>query len=269
MGIIYQYYTITMIRLLKIISTTVLLLSTHYFTAQELSSKAFKSGEHLTYQASYNISGVLTTFAEINMRVTTVKTKKNNYLHLKCTANTYKKWDDFFKIRDIYEAYVTPYNVKPVLYRRDAVENGTIRKEKYIFRGNTIKATYVRGHAPEVKVNFNIPANTRDIVSTIYYIRNLPLAGAKKGDSKDFNIVFDRKTKPITLTFLGTETINTIFGAKKCYKIAVSAQIKKIKKGTNFIYITADKNKIPVLIKFSIPVGNGQLKLTKAINLKH
>ena len=237
--------------------------------AQELSSKAFKSGEQLTYQASYKMSGILTTFAQVNMNITTVKTKKSSYLRLKCTANTYKKWDDFFKIRDLYEAYVTPYTLKPVLYKRDALENGTIRKEKYIYRGNKVKATYVRGHAPKAKANFTIPANTRDIVSTIYYVRNLPLEGAKKGDSKNFNVVFDRKTKPVTLTFLGTETINTIFGAKKCYKIAVSARSKKLKKGGNILYITADNNKIPVLIKFNIPVGSGQLKLTKANNLKY
>ena len=113
--------------------------------AQELSSKSFKSGEHLGYQASYNMSGVLTTFAEVNMKVATVKTSKNSYLHLKCTANTYKKWDNFFKIRDLYEAYVSPYSLKPSLYKRDNNENGTIRKEKYIYKGNNIQSTYVRG----------------------------------------------------------------------------------------------------------------------------
>ncbi len=255
--------------LFKITTIACLLFCFASSTAQNLSSKAFKSGEQLTYQASYKMSGILTTFAQVNMNITTVKTKKSSYLRLKCTANTYKKWDDFFKIRDLYEAYVTPYTLKPVLYKRDAVENGTIRKEKYIYRGNKVKATYVRGHAGEVKTNFTIPANTRDIVSTIYYIRNLPLEGAKKGVTKKFNIVFDRKTKPVTLTFLGTENINTIFGNKKCYKIAVSANTKKLKKGGNILYLTADNNKIPVLIKFSIPVGSGQLKLTKAINLKY
>lgn len=242
-----------------------------YGTAQGLSSKSFKSGEHLAYQASYNMSGVLTTFAEVNMKVATVKTSKNSYLHLKCTANTYKKWDDFFKIRDLYESYVSPYSLKPSLYKRDNNENGTIRKEKYIYKGNNIQSTYVRGKSGEVKANFTIPQNTRDIVTTLYYIRNLPIDKANTGDQKDFNIVFDRKTKSATLTFMGTETVSTILGNKKCYKIGVSLKKDKLLKGkaNNVVYITADKNKIPILIKFNIPVGSGQLKLIKANNLKY
>lgn len=238
--------------------------------SQELSSKSFKSGEHLSYQASYNMSGVLTTFAEVNMKVATVKTSKNSYLHLKCTANTYTKWDSFFKIRDLYEAYVTPHTVTPVLYKRDNNENGTIRKEKYIYKGTNVKATYVRGQSGEIKADFSIPPNTKDIVSTLYYIRNLPIANAKSGDQKDFNIVFDRNTKSTTLTFLGTETISTVLGQKKCYKIGISLKQDNLLKGktNNVVYITADRNKVPVLIKFNIPVGSGQLKLTKATNLK-
>lgn len=136
------------------------------------------------------MSGVLTTFAEVNMKLVTVKTSKNSYLHLKCTANTYKKWDGFFKIRDLYEAYVCPYSLKPSLYKRDNNENGTIRKEKYIYKGNNIQSTYVRGKAGAVKANFTIPANTRDIVSTLYHIRNLPINNANTGDQKYFNIIF-------------------------------------------------------------------------------
>lgn len=260
-----------MIQLLYKLTLTLIfsVLSLNSFS-QGLSSKSFKSGEHLSYQASYNMSGVLTTFAEVNMKVATVKTNKNSYLHLKCTANTYAKWDNFFKIRDLYEAYVTPHTATPVLYKRDNNENGTIRKEKYIYKGNNIQATYVRGQSGNIKANFTIPDGTKDIVSTLYYIRNLPISTAKSGDRKDFNIVFDRKTKSVTLAFLGTETIPTIFGQKKCYKIGVSLKKGNLLKGKadNIVYITADRNKVPVLIKFNIPVGSGQLKLTKATNLK-
>ena len=254
----------------KIGFLTALIAITFSGYAQKLSSKAFKSGEHLSYQASYNMSGVLTTFAEVNMEVATVKTSKNNYLHLKCTANTYTKWDSFFKIRDLYEAYVTPYTVTPVLYKRDNNENGTIRKEKYIYKGQNVKATYVRGQSGHIKADFTIPENTKDIVSTLYTIRNLPISKAKTGDTKDFNIVFDRKTISATLTFLGTETISTVLGQKKCYKVGISLKKDKLLKGktSNVVYITADRNKVPVLIKFNIPVGSGQLKLTKAQNLK-
>ena len=57
-------------------------------------------------------------------------------------------------------------------------------------------------------------------------------------------------------------------GNKECYKIAVNNNSLK---GTNknIVYLTADNNKVPVLIKFSIPAGTGQLSLTQASGLKN
>lgn len=253
----------------KIILTSIVLLSSLFVPAQELNSKAFKSGEHLTFQASYNMSGLLTTFAQVDMKTAAVRTKKKSYMHLKCTANTYKKWDNFFKIRDLYEAYINPYTSVPSLYKRDTNEKGTIRKETYKYRGNIVDATYVRGQSSVIPATFNISPETKDVVSTLYYLRNLPIHTARIGDNKDFNVVFDRKIKKVTLQFLGKEKINTILGEKDCYKISVALKRENLLKGNNIIYITADKNKVPVLIKFNIPVGSGQLKLTQAKNLKY
>ncbi len=248
----------------------ILILVTNVSSAQELYSKAFKSGEHLTYQALYNATGIESTFAQVDMKTAAVHTSKRKFMHLKCTANTYEKWDNIFKIRDLYESYINPYTNTPHLYKRDTNEKGTIRKEKYKYAGNKVNATYVRGQSGEIKANFSIPLNAKDVVSTLYYIRNLPIAKAKKGDRKTFDIIFDRKIKKVTLSFLGTEKLNTIFGNKNCYKIGVSLQKDKLLKGANnIIYITADENKVPALIKFNIAVGSGQLKLTKATNLKH
>ena len=79
-------------------------------------NSAFKAGEKLSFTASYNMSGVLTELAQVNMEASEVKTSKATLLRLKCTATTYSKWDSFFKIRDLYESYVSPTSVKPYLY---------------------------------------------------------------------------------------------------------------------------------------------------------
>ena len=66
------------IKLIQNYIVALLLATTTLGLSQGLSSKSFKSGEHLSYQASYNMSGVLTTFAEVNMTVATIKTSKNS-----------------------------------------------------------------------------------------------------------------------------------------------------------------------------------------------
>ena len=82
-------------------------------------NNAIAAGEKLTFTASYNMSGILTDLAEVTMETNEVKTSKSTLLKLKCTAVTYSKWDNFFKIRDLYESYVNPKTLTPYLYNRD------------------------------------------------------------------------------------------------------------------------------------------------------
>jgi hypothetical protein len=65
---------------------------------------------------------------------------------------------------------------------------------------------------------------------------------------------------------MGKETVNAgNLGKKECYKLSISAKTDALKgKDKNLIWLTADANKIPALLKFSIPVGTGQLTLTSA-----
>ena len=65
-------------------------------------------GEKLTFTASYNMSGLLTDFAQITMETTTFKTSKSEFLRLRCKAQTYEKWNQFFAITDTYETFVNP-----------------------------------------------------------------------------------------------------------------------------------------------------------------
>ena len=75
----------------------------------------------------------------------------------------------------------------------------------------------------------------------------------------------------MTFTYLGTENISTALGNKSCHKLAISMSGSNVLKGNrdNIIWLTADENKIPVFVKFKIPVGNGELKIKSASGLKN
>ncbi|WP_378173112.1 DUF3108 domain-containing protein [Aquimarina sp. SS2-1] len=248
----------------------VLLFSLGTAEAQTSANTAIGENEKLVYTASYNMSGLLTNLAQVTMETTRVNTGKSNYLRLKCNAATYSKWDSFFKIRDVYEAYVNPSNLKPYLYKRDINEGGYIKKEKYVYsyKNKTVKATMQKKKEPNTKT-LKMGNNTFDVVSTLYHIRNMDIAKAPAGSSQKMTILFDRKPQTAYLKLLGKESISTkVMGTKECFKIAVNNDALK---GTNqnIVYLTADANKVPVLIKFSIPAGTGQLTLTQASGLKN
>lgn len=234
------------------------------------------AGEKLTFTASYNMSGLMTDLAQVTMETKEVKTSKSTLLRLRCKAQTYSKWDNFFKIYDIYETYVNPKNLTPYLHKREINEGGYYKKMQYNFdKGlNKVKSVKTKrrkdGTFWDEKKNFSIGAKTNDIVTTIYYIRNLDIHKAAIGSSDTFTILFDNEETKMKLTLIGKETISTKIGKKECYKLSISLNNNVLSgENNNLLWLTADANKIPVFAKFKVPVGNGELKIQSATGLKH
>lgn len=231
--------------------------------------QTIKPGERLVFAGSYNMSGLMTQLAQVTMSTESVSTSKNTYLHLSCELSTYSKWDSFFKIRDLYESYVNPANLKPNLYKRSIDEGGYTKKEKYVFKGNTVNSTMKRKNKPETQKTFSIGGSTQDVISLLYKVRTLDFSKFKVGQTQNLMIVFDEKQIPVTLKYMGKETVNAgNLGKKECYKLSIGAKTDALRgKDKNLIWLTADAKKIPALLKFSIPVGTGQLTLTSATGI--
>jgi hypothetical protein len=251
----------------KIILLPLFLLFLVSFKADE--GNGIDAGEKLVYAGSYNMSGLMTHIAQVTMSTENVNTSKNQYLHLSCELSTFSKWDKFFKIRDLYETYVTPGSLKPNLYKRSIDEGGYTKKEKYVFKGNQVTSTVQKRKRPETTRTFSIGANTVDAITLLYKLRTVDFSKMKSGQTKSFTIVFDEKEIPVTLKFMGTESIAAgNLGTKSCYKLSIGAKTNALRgKDKNLIWLTADAHKVPALMKFSIPVGTGELKLTSATGL--
>ena len=256
-----------------------LILSLFSVVSVHAQNNAFHGGEKLVLTASYNMSGLMTELAEVRMETSEVNTSKATLLRLKCTATTYSKWDNFFKIRDIYESYVNPKTLAPYLYQRDIDEGGHYKFVKYNFdyKTNTVKSLR-RQKSKNFESGFwdrndNIKFNpgTKDLVSTIYHIRTLDIQKASVGSKDTFTVLFDNKETKITCTYIGKETISTNIGSKTCYKLAISINNSNVLKGSNsnLLWLTADENKIPVFAKFQVAVGKGELKIKSVSGLKN
>ncbi|TVZ59986.1 uncharacterized protein DUF3108 [Flavobacteriaceae bacterium MAR_2010_105] len=239
-------------------------------------NNAIGSGEKLTFSASYNMSGLLTEIAQVTMETSEVKTSSSTLLRLKCSAATYSSFDSYFKIRDLYESYVSPTTLTPYLYKRDINEGNYNKFEQYKYNHKSQNVESImrkkkRSGNIEEKKNVKISKNTKDIVSTIYHIRNLDIQKAKPGDTQNFTFLFDNEEKTIKVKLIGKETLATNIGKKECYKLAISLNNSTILKGSNdnLLWLTADANKVPVYAKFKIAVGSGELKIKSATGLKN
>ena len=240
-------------------------------------NNAVAAGEKLVFTASYNMSGLLTDLAQVTMETSEVKTSSSTLLRLKCKARTFTKWDNFFKINDLYESYVSPKTLKPYLYKRDINEGGYYKFMQYNYdhKAGTVKSLKRKrrsnGTFWDEKKNLTIGNATKDLVATLYHIRTLDIDKAAIGSTDTFNVLMDNEEFKVSITLLDKETITTKIGKKECYKLAIAINNSDVLKGNNdnLLWLTADNNKIPVYAKFKVPVGNGELKIQSATGLKH
>ncbi len=253
----------------KITLLALFIIITSFSTSSNTSSENnyIKSGEDLTFIASFNVSGVMTDIAEIRMQTSTVKTKIRELLRLKCTASTYSSWDNYFRVRDLYESYVNPNTLLPSLFKR-SIEEGNYKKNlKYLFKRKSKIAvsTLNKKGRKDFKTNVSIDYNTLDIVSAIYNIRTLDYDNFSVGKKITKKLVIDSQIETITVKYLGKEPIKVgKYGTKECYKLSIGFIGKGLEKakGGKYIWITADEDRLPALIKASIPIGAIQIRLS-------
>ncbi len=240
-------------------------------------NKAVGTNEKLVFTASFNMSGLLTDLAQITMETSEIRTSSSTLLRLKCRAQTFSKWDNFFRINDLYESYVGANSLKPYLYKREINEGNYYKFMQYKYDRSSGKVESLLKKRAKVggfyqeKENIQVGPATMDIVALIYNIRNLDIHKASTGSSDTFSVLFDGKENPVTLTLLGIETVNTEIGEKRCYKLGIALKNSDVLKGanSNLLWLTADENKIPVYARFKVAVGNGELRIKSVSGLKN
>lgn len=231
-----------------------------------------KSGEKLTYVASYYMSSLWTDLAEFSMEVNTVTSKNKELYHLKCMASTYTSWDSYFKIRDSYQSWVDVNSFKPLMHKRDILEGSYSKSVKYVFKWSSLLVNHTsrRKSDPERTGDIKITAETTDIVSLIYKVRYMDFKSMKPGEVFPVTILFDHKLHKVNIKYHGIESIKNDFqGRSNCYRLSIMMDENNevIKKETNGIWITEDSNRIPVLIKAEIPVGSVQIRLVNVTGI--
>ncbi len=230
-----------------------------------------KAGEKLVYAASYNMSGLMTQLAQVTMQADIVKTSKKSFLHLSWEASTYSKWDSFFKIRDLYETYLDQTTLKSGLFKRSTFEGGYSITQKYIYNpdGKSISGSSKIQNRPETKKTFAIGSSSQDIISIVYKLRTIDFSKYKPGQTVVLNLIFDEKEYPVSVKFMGKETVSAgNLGKKECNVVSIGAKTDRLRgKDKNLIWLTDDSKRIPVLVRFSIPVGTGQIALSTAYGI--
>jgi hypothetical protein len=110
------------------------------------------------------------------------------------------------------------------------------------------------------------------MVSAFYYLRNrLDTESISEGEFVEMNMFFDRENYNFRLKFLGRETLKTSFGNVPCLVFRPYVESGRVFKERESltVWVSDDKNKMPLLIKADLAVGSLKATLIQYKGLKH
>ncbi|WP_242092160.1 DUF3108 domain-containing protein [Aestuariivivens sediminicola] len=238
------------------------------FMKAKTEESAFGGGEWFKFKMSY--SGFLKAGnATLTVKESLYDGKDVYHVTGKGWTTGMIKW--FFKVRDRYESYFDRYTIRPYFFIRNIDEGGHTKDIEIEFDQENNKA-FVNDKKHNKKSVFDTKPNIQDMVSTFYYLRNnLDTEKLKKGDEVRVDMFFDEENYGFKLRYLGEDEINTDFGTVEALKFRPYVMAGRVFKEEESLtlWVSKDKNKVPLRIKADLAVGSLRADLEAFKGLKH
>jgi len=237
----------------------------------QMENDTFLDGEELVYKIYYNWNFMWLSAGEVTFKVS----DEGEQYHLAATGRTYRSYEWFFKVRDNYDSYINKETLLPTVSVRDIHEGNYERYDKTTFDQTAHTASSLKGRSrgDATTESFDLDGCTHDILSILYYMRNLDYNSMQAGAEVPVKIFFDRETFPLKVKYLGKESNTRVKGMGRYKTHKFSPQLitgEVFKEGDEMsVYVTQDDNKIPVLIESPVSVGSVKVVLKGYKGLKY
>lgn len=223
-------------------------------------NKAFATGEVLEYRVHYGIIDAGTAKLEVGPELKTIGGRP--CYRVIGTGRSVGAFDWFFKVRDHYESYIDSESILPWLFIRKIDEGGYKKNQNVSFN-------HFKGTATSEKKTITTPSHVQDLVSAFYYARTLDFDNAQPGDTFLIHTYLDDEVFPLVIKYEGKSTLKTKLGKIRCIAFKpylLEGRVFKEKEGMT-IWVSDDKNRIPVRAQADILVGSIKMDITSYKNL--
>lgn len=228
-----------------------------------LPNTAFMAGEEITFKVMYAVVGAHFGAGEVTFSNTLEMLGNKPVYHVVGDGKTYSFYDKVFKVRDRYETFIDTATLQPLKFIRNVYEGGYKKYENVTF--NKVTNTAITNEGV-----YKIPECIQDVLSAIFYARNINFDNYKPGDKIPFSIFLSNEKYDMYIRYLGKEVMKTKYGKFRTIKFK-----PLLIKGTLFeggekmtVWVSDDANHIPVRIESPITVGTVKVDMIGYKNLR-
>ncbi|MBO6005844.1 MAG: DUF3108 domain-containing protein [Paludibacteraceae bacterium] len=245
----------------------------------KMNNTTFKAGERITFDAYFNLGLIWVHAAKVTFTVQNTTFQKKEAYKLTAAGSTLNTFAKFYTVHDTLYSYAERSTLIPLYYKRIAHEDSYWAEDIFVFNKNTetetsVKTTCLRRKKEPNTKQLELKGVVTDLVTAIYRLRNFDFEHSQPVKYVPFNLVYDDDGKKFDLNvkYVGKEVVTLKNGDKyRCIKLK-----PKMIKGGIFksedavtIWMTDDKNRIPVYIEAKIKVGALKAYLRSHQGLSH
>ena len=229
-----------------------------------LKNTAFKNGEVVKMIVFYNTLGIYAGAGEATFTTNVERFNGRPVYHVVGSGKTYPFFDNFFKVRDRYESYIDTATLLPVKFIRNVDEGGHTIYNNVSFNHDAKTAVSTKGAFP-------ITDCIQDVISAVYYSRNINFDQYQVGDKIPFDMYLDDEVYHLYIKYMGKEKIKTKYGKFRAIKIK-----PLLVKGTIFeggenmtAWVSDDPNRLLLRAESPILVGKIKVDMMGYSNLRY
>ena len=237
--------------------------------SQETLNPSFVSGEALEFRVHYGLLN--TSYSSLKVADTLFQGTPSYYV--KAHGETTGLAKLFFEVDDNYYSIFSKDSIKPLECYRN-VHEGKYKVTQKISFDYDAKKAFIDLITILETLQRSITDEIQDIISGFYFFRSLPdKVILNKNVPYEIPMIYNNEGAfTFKLRYDGEEKIETIFGEVDCYRFKpYLPSIGRIFNDPNAItiWVTKDKNRIPVKVKAKIVVGSITADLENATGLKY
>lgn len=227
-----------------------------------VNNEAFKAGEQIVYRIHYGIIDAGQATIKIQDSLVSILGKKT--YHIVGTGVSTGVLNTVFKVNDRYETYIDTQALCPLMFVRRVDEGGFIIKQDMLFDQDyhVVNSNGKR---------FKIPPYIQDMLSAFYYSRTFNYNNEQPGKIDSVVTFVDNQIWSLKIRFVRRDTITSSVGKICCLVFEPLVQKGRIFKHDNDlqVWISDDKNHIPIRAQANILVGSIRLDIISWSGLKN
>lgn len=238
--------------------------------------RVFAGGERLVYDITWmGIKGGEATMEARGI----VRHNGLEAYHLVTTARSSPFVTKFYPINDRSDSYLAVGSLRSLQFEKHLRE-GTYRHDSWTVFDQEARLARFRyldfgpvpkgitrleeaeKHGKYVREEFPLEAGALDELSVLYYVRTLPL---EPGTTLRATVFASKKNWELEVKVLGRETVETGLGRHQTLVVEPLLKFEGIfqRKGRVIVWMTDDRERVPVLMKSEIKIGSFISTLTR------